>query len=177
MGFFDIPHNGFGSHPDPVMIFTEVGWNQIEYVKDRCKFLNINFERAFRTGAQVVFEEITPGIIVYYPQYNCIRTGGHISTANPIHLNDFSKHLRKHPKILSTYFVKTQTIDERNEVISFFEADGYRKHKFFSDDHKAVFVHNDLKTLVLHLNKTADDNASEGAHEVIEFKDFKMYMR
>lgn len=178
MGFFDVPHSGYGTHPNPVTYFTTVTWMQLEYLRTYCIPLRINHERIFVTGGEEVKESLSEGIIVYYPQYNCIRAGGHISTADPIPFTEFVSKLRMHPKHMGSKFIKTNSIRERDEVIQWHVNQGYKKHPGLNFDFElAVLVNEDVKTLIVHSNKRADENLEEGNYPVMTYEEFKIYMQ
>jgi hypothetical protein len=176
MGYFDTPHNGYGSHPNPVMIFTTVSDNQLIWIKALCDDLLINYERIFITGDESVTENISAGVIVYYPQYNCVRSGGHFISPQILPLHEFDKKLRKHPKHIGSMFIKSETLEQRDHVLTYFESQGYRKHTLYFGHELSVLVNEELKTLMVHRNERADENEREGNYHVMTYEDFKIYM-
>lgn len=180
MSFFDVPHNGYGSHPNPVMIFAYVVGDDLKYLKERCTELEINFERWFITGKEdeAIHEALNPGTIVYYPQYNCVRNADHMGKVPLIGFVEFFNILRKHPKHFGSLFIKTPDVLSRQAVIRHYEAQGYNLFKSIPTfDHElAIHISTPSKLMVTHANRRADENAEEG-YPVMTYEDFKIYMQ
>lgn len=185
MSWFDLPHNGYGTYFNPEMVFTFVGPLTMIVLKDRCKQLDINYERWFFSGkngiieTEELHESLEPGIIVYYPQYNCIRNADHMTNVPITDFPNFLKLLRRHPKHLGSFFIKTKDTEFREVILTWFKTRGYRRHPdipLFSFD-LAVLIIEPLKVLMCHSNKIADENEEAGNYPTMTYEDFKIYMQ
>lgn len=178
MGHFDVPNTGYGTYFSPVMIFTEVSEDDLKFIVDKCDALEINHQRwIIVTFNEIVHLKLSPGKIVYYPQYNCVRGANHFNDVDILSFDDFVSKLRKHPQHLGSMFIKTTDWPFRNTLITYFKAKGYRISETMPlfDHELAVLVNEPLKTLMVHRNERADENAKEG-YPVMTYDEFKIYM-
>jgi hypothetical protein len=178
MGFFDVPHSGYGTYFNPVMIFTFVGPDRLVILKERAKELEINYERWFVGEGTDLHESLNPGIVVYFPQYNCLRNADHMTDVPITDFEEFLLLLKRHPKNVGSLFVKTIDTVSRDQVVKYWEGQGYHLFKSIPTfDHElSIHVSKPAKMLVMHSNRRADENEREG-YPVMTYEDFKIYMQ
>lgn len=178
MGWFDVPHTGYGTYFNPEMVFTVCNNPQLGLLKEKCKELEINYERWFVGRDVDVHEALNSGVIVYFPQYNCIRNADHFDGPRLVTFPDFCRGLRKHPKHLGSFFIKTPGVGHRLTIITWFKTRGYNIHPTIPifDFETAVLINEPMKTLVTHRPERADENEKEG-YPVMTYEDFKIYMQ